>query len=92
LISDGEALYQQTCFACHGPDATGLPNLGKDLTISAFIKESSDDELLAYVVEGRAVDDPANTTGVAMPPKGGFDFLSDDDIQAIIAFLRSIQG
>lgn len=91
LISAGETLYQQTCFACHGTDAKGLPNLGKDLTTSAFINESSDDELLAYVLEGRAADDPANTTGIVMPPKGGFDFLGDDDIRAIIAFVRSLQ-
>ena len=90
-IAEGETLYGQTCFACHGADAKGLPNLGKDLTTSEFVSSSSDAALLAYVIEGRPADDPANTTGVAMPPKGGFDFLTDDDINSIIAFVRSIQ-
>ncbi len=90
-IAEGETLYGQTCFACHGADAKGIPNLGKDLTTSAFVSSSSDAELLAYVIEGRTADDPANTTGIAMPPKGGFDFLTEDDINSIIAFIRSIQ-
>ena len=91
MIAEGGTLFGQTCFACHGTDGKGLPNLGKDLTISEFVKSSSDAEMLAYVLEGRAVDDPLNTTGAAMPPKGGFNFLTDDDINSIIAFLRSIQ-
>ena len=90
-IAEGEALFQQTCFACHGSDGKGLPNLGKGLTTSEFVQSLTDAELLAYVLEGRAADDPPNTTGVAMPPKGGFSFLTEDNISSIIAFVRSIQ-
>lgn len=91
-IDQGQALYGQTCTTCHGPDARGLPNLGKDLVTSEFVAEMTDQELLEYVNEGRPADHPDNTTGVAMPPKGGFDFLTDEDILAIIAYLRSLQG
>ena len=90
MVEAGRTLFGQTCFACHGPDAKGLPNLGKDLTTSAFVAEHSDEELLAYVKQGRPANDPANTTGITMPPKGGFEFLTDEDILKIIAFLRSI--
>lgn len=90
-IANGDTLFQQTCFTCHGSDGKGLPNLGKDLTTSDFVKSSSDAVLLTYVLEGREADDPENTTGIAMPPKGGFDFLTEGDINDIIAFLRSIQ-
>lgn len=90
-IAEGDSLFQQTCFTCHGPDGKGLPNLGKDLTTSEFVKSSTDAELLTYVLEGRTADDPANTTGIAMPPKGGFDFLTESDIESIIAFMRSIE-
>ena len=45
----GQVAFQQTCSACHGPDAKGLPNLGKDMTTSTFIKEQSDDQLLAFL-------------------------------------------
>jgi mono/diheme cytochrome c family protein len=89
-VEAGRTLFSQTCYACHGPDGKGLPGLGKDLTISTFVSEHSDEELLAYVKEGRPANDPLNTTGVAMPPKGGFDYLTDEDILKIIAFVRSI--
>lgn len=90
MLAEGDKLFHQTCFTCHGPDGTGIEGLGKDLTTSAFVADSTDEELLAYVTAGRPIDDPANTSGVAMPPKGGFDFLQDEDIQAIIAYVRSI--
>jgi disulfide bond formation protein DsbB len=89
VVAQGETLFGQTCFTCHGPDGKGIPNLGKDLTTSEFVSQSTDAELLDYVKTGRPANDPANTTGIAMPPKGGFDFLSDEDIEAIIAFIRT---
>lgn len=91
MIAEGETLFGQTCFACHGADGKGVPNLGKDLTTSEFVKSSTDAELLAFVIEGRTADDPLNTTGATMPPKGGSDLLTDDDINSIIAFVRSIE-
>jgi mono/diheme cytochrome c family protein len=87
----GEVVFQGTCSACHGPDAKGLPNLGKDMTTSTFIAETSDADLLAFVKHGRPVTDPANTTGVDMPPKGGNPALSDEDILNVIAYIRTVQ-
>jgi mono/diheme cytochrome c family protein len=87
----GEPLFQGTCSACHGPDAKGMPNLGKDMTTSEFIANSSDAELLAFVKVGRSVSDPANTTNVDMPPKGGNPALSDQDLADIIAFIRTLE-
>lgn len=90
LVRQGDTLFHQTCFTCHGADGMGLPGLGKDLVTSQFVADRTDQELLDYVKAGRPADDPANTTGVAMPPKGGFSFLTDDDILAIISYVRSI--
>jgi len=87
----GETMFQSTCSACHGPDAKGLPNLGKDMTTSEFISGSSDAELLAFIKVGRSVSDPANTTNVDMPPKGGNPALSDEDLADIIAFMRTLE-
>lgn len=87
----GESLFQGTCSACHGPDAKGLPNLGKDLTTSEFAIGLTDQELLDFVKVGRPVSDPLNTTNVDMPPKGGNPALSDQDILNIIAYLRTLE-
>jgi len=86
----GKTEFVSYCSACHGPDATGLPKLGKNLVTSQFVAEKTDAELLDYVKRGRAVDDPLNTTGVPMPPKGGNPALSDQEIADIIAYLRTI--
>jgi hypothetical protein len=68
----------------------GLKGLGKDLVHSEFVKEETDEQLLKYVNEGRTVDDPRNTTGIPMPPKGGNPALTDQQIVHIIAYLRTI--
>lgn len=87
----GVTLFQQSCASCHGPDAKGVTGLGKDMTTSAFVRGLSDQELLEFVKVGRSTSDPANTTGVDMPPKGGNPALSDAQILDIIAHMRSLQ-
>lgn len=86
----GKAVFATTCAACHGPAGEGVKGLGKDMTTSEFIAGLSDDELLAFVKTGRAINDPKNTTGVMMPPKGGNPALTDAQILDIIAFIRTI--
>lgn len=88
--TEGQKLFTQTCSACHGPAGEGLPGLGKDMTQSEFIAGQSDDALLAFLKVGRDPSDPLNTTGVAMPPKGGNPALDDEDLQHIIAYIRTI--
>ncbi|MEI2650934.1 MAG: cytochrome c [Microthrixaceae bacterium] len=89
--ASGEAIFAKSCSSCHGKDAKGLPNLGKDLTASEFAKGMSDAELVAFIKKGRDTSDPANTTGVAMPPKGGNPALSDDDLAGVVAYLRTLE-
>ena len=89
---NGKKLFDQVCFACHGEGGVGIEGLGKDMTNSVFIADSSDAELLAFVKVGRPVGDPANTTNVDMPPKGGNPALSDDDLMDIIAYIRTIHN
>lgn len=90
-IRQGQTLFMGTCTACHGPEAKGIPGLGKDLTTSTFVHGLSDTELLQFITVGRPVTDPLNTTGVAMPAKGANPSLTDEQISAIIAFIRSRQ-
>jgi disulfide bond formation protein DsbB len=79
------------CSACHGPDAKGRPHLGKNLVTSQFFGSKTDAELIAYVKQGRPVNDPLNTTGVPMPPKGGNPALQDQEIANIIAYIRTLR-
>jgi len=86
----GEQLFKGTCAACHGPDARGLPGLGKNLRTSEFVHSLSDAELVAFVEKGRDTSDPMNTTGIAMPPRGGNPKFSEQDLYDIVAYLRTL--
>lgn len=86
----GKTAYAATCSACHGADAKGVPSLGKDMTTSTFIKGLTDDQFLDFLKKGRPASDPANTTKVDMPPKGGNPALADQDLYDIIAFIRTL--
>jgi len=90
-VAAGKKAYESSCSSCHGPDAKGLPNLGKDLTTSTFAIGLSDADLVAFIKKGRDTSDPANTTGVAMPPKGGNPALKDKDLQSIVAYVRTLE-
>jgi disulfide bond formation protein DsbB len=91
-VAQGQALFASYCSACHGPAGEGITGLGKPLTTSEFVGGLSDEELLAFIKVGRAPDDPLNTSGVLMPPKGGNPALTDEQLQAIIAYIRSIHS
>ena len=86
----GAEIFRQTCAACHGTEAQGVPGLGKALTGNAFVQAKSDQELLQFLIEGRRAGDPANTTGIDMPPRGGNPSLTDEDLLAVVAYLRTL--
>lgn len=89
-VAAGEAKFNEVCIACHGPGGEGVEGLGKPFTTSDFVTSQSDAELLAFVKVGRPVGDPANTTGIDMPPKGGNPALTDQQLMDIIAYIRTL--
>lgn len=88
--ANGQKLYSQICIACHGPEGKGVTGLGKDLTTSTWVAGQTDQQLIEFIKKGRDPGDPLNTTGVAMPPRGGNPALKDQEIADIVAFVRSI--
>ena len=87
----GKELFGMSCIACHGPAGEGVPGLGKDMTTSEFIAGKTDSELVDFIKVGRDPSDPLNTTGVAMPPKGGNPAYTDEDLANIVSFVRTLQ-
>lgn len=87
----GRDVFFSACAACHGADAKGMPKLGKDLVHSWFIASLDDAALGAFIARGRGTDSPDNTTKVPMPPRGGREDLTDEDLRRVVVFLRGIQ-
>jgi len=84
MISDGANVYKGAglCFACHGPEAKGIPGLGADLTDSEWIHlDGSYEKIVELITSGTT-----SAAGVAMPPKGG-STISDADVKAVAAYI-----
>lgn len=88
-LAQGEEIYRTSCAPCHGVDARGIPNLGKNLVDSELVNTGTDVDILALIRQGVAVDDPRNTTGVVMPPSGGRPNLSDAELLSVVHWIRA---
>ncbi|MBI5666976.1 MAG: c-type cytochrome [Chloroflexi bacterium] len=89
-VAAGDTVYHTVCMACHGFNGEGIQGLGKALVGSDFVNSLSDEALAAFIIQGRDVSDPLNTTGVMMPPRGGNPALSDQDVMHTVAYIRSL--
>jgi disulfide bond formation protein DsbB len=89
-VAQGHQLFKGTCATCHGPDGFGVPRLGKDLHDNEFVKAQSDEELLAFLKQGRPASHPDNERGVDMPPKGGNPAITDEELALIVQYMRSL--
>lgn len=82
----GRALFASSCMACHGSTGAGIDGLGKDLVHSDFVAMQTDTELHRFIAMGRPGGKP-----VAMPPRGGRTDLTDEDLSAIVVYVRGLQ-
>lgn len=82
----GREVFFAVCAACHGPKGEGLEGLGKTLVKSDFVASQTDDQFREFLVKGRPDAKP-----VAMPPKGGRDDLTDDDLRHVVTYVRGLQ-
>jgi mono/diheme cytochrome c family protein len=85
--ADGKALYEEHCAKCHGTDGKGDTKMGKkwgarDYTDPKVQAELKDDAAIKAIKEG--LKDKEGK--VLMKPTEG---VSDDDIKALVAYMRS---
>ena len=83
----GEAVYNQTCIACHGADGKGTLPGAPDFTSDKGPLSQSDEILIKHVTEG--FQSPGSP--MAMPAKGGNTALTAADIGAVITYLRTLK-
>ncbi len=89
--AEGRKVFSTGCLTCHGPTGQGIVNLAPSLAGSQFIKVADDAAVASVIRTGRAVGEPNNKSGKAMPARGGNPFLTEDQISHLVAFVRTIQ-
>ena len=85
LVAAGEDLYQASCAECHGTDLRGTDKGPSHLS---EIYEPNHHADIAFLLAVRRGVSPHHWTFGAMAPVEG---LSDDDVAAIIAYVREAQ-
>lgn len=87
--ADAKANYTKHCAKCHGPDGKGQTRMGKqagakDYTDAKVQAELDDAKAFKSIKEGQKVNGKE-----AMKPFA--DKLSDDEIKALVAFMRTFK-
>ena len=79
--ADGAALWAQNCASCHGKDGGGNTTMGKKLGVKDYSKDQGFGD--------------AEATNVIKNGKGKMkaykDKLSDADVRALVAWVRSLK-
>jgi mono/diheme cytochrome c family protein len=88
-LADGKANYDSNCAKCHGADGKGQTKMGQKLGVKDYSDAKvqaalTDDAAIKAIKEG--VKDKDGKT-VMKPAEG----LSDDDIKAVVAYLRTLK-
>ena len=90
MVREGRELFTGDgfCYACHGRNGRGVPDLGADLTDGEWTHtDGSFRDLVARIRKGVPAEESAS--GVPMPPAGGAD-LTADQIRAVAAYVWSL--
>ena len=87
FAADGKAVYSDNCTKCHGDDGKGATKMGtklgaKDYSDAAVQAALTDDQAFKSIKEGLKKDDKT-----LMKPSE----LSDEDIKASVAYLRTFK-
>jgi cytochrome c5 len=76
--TDGKAVYDKVCFACHAQSVAGSPKLGDKAAWAPRVATGTD-AMVQSVIKGKG----------AMPPKAGNPALTEGEIRAAVEFMVS---
>ena|SRR6187200_1737289 len=78
--ADGAALWAQSCASCHGKDGSGNTTMGKKLGLKDYTKSQSFSDAEA-----------ANVIKNGKGKMKAYKQLSDADVKALVAYVRSLK-
>jgi cbb3-type cytochrome c oxidase subunit III len=87
----GEAIFVDTCAACHQSDGKGVPHMFPPLAANANVQSADPTSIIRVIVEGaRTVATDARPTPSSMPAFGWK--LSDAQVAAVATYVRNSWG
>jgi mono/diheme cytochrome c family protein len=91
IVKAGEAIFTDSCSACHHMDGTGEPRFFPPLGHNANVQQADATTLIRIILNGtRSAPTDARPTPLAMP---AYDWkLNDKEVAAVATFLRSSWG
>src|SRR5690606_18612418 len=89
MVAQGQQIYSSNglCFTCHGPDATGIPNLGPSFRDNEWLNIDGSYDAIVQVIQ-TGVPQPKEAAS-PMPPMGGAQ-LTDEQVRAVAAYVYSL--
>ena len=94
-VVDADGQWTMNCFACHGADAKGMPNIGPPIANSEWVTGDKD-ILLKIMLKG--LSGPITVAGkkynppLPMPGLGANPMFKDADLAAIATYIRNHYG
>ena len=89
LAADGTALWSQHCASCHGKDGSGSTTMGKKLGVKDYrdakVQAAFSDGEVESAIKGGVKE------GGKEKMKAFKDKLSDEDVKALVAYVRSLK-
>lgn len=83
----GAILYVENCYTCHRLDGEGVPRIFPALNMNSAVLANNAQSIIQITLEGgKMPSTPADRMAFTMP---AFNHLSDDEITAIINFIRN---
>lgn len=87
--ADGKTIYEEQCAKCHGKDGKGQTTMGKKYEAKDYSDAKVQEKLTDAAATKAVKEGYKNAEGkVVMKPA---ESLSDDDIKAVIAHLRTLK-
>jgi mono/diheme cytochrome c family protein len=91
MMRVGEAIYRDSCAACHTAEGTGIAQLFSALKSNPAVQSDDTTNLIRIVLQGaQSVATDLVPTAAAMPAHGWK--LSDEQVAAVITYIRNSWG